>query len=44
MSLRIIEPERSDFDSWAFECPKCNDTEALVALLSCEIDVSIGPA
>jgi ssDNA-binding Zn-finger/Zn-ribbon topoisomerase 1 len=43
-SLRIIEPERPGFDSWAFECPKCNDTETLVALISCEIDVSIGPA
>jgi len=44
MALRIIEPERPGFDSRTFECPKCFDTETLVASISCEIDVSITPA
>jgi hypothetical protein len=42
MSLRIIEPERPGFDSWTFECPKCYDTETLVASISCGVDVSLG--
>jgi hypothetical protein len=44
MALRIIEPERPGFDSRTFECPKCFDTETLVASISCEIDASIGLA
>jgi DNA-directed RNA polymerase subunit M/transcription elongation factor TFIIS len=44
MSLRIIEPERSGFDSRTFECPKCYDTETFVASISDEINVSIAPA
>jgi len=42
MSLRIIEPARPGFDSWTFECPKCYDTETLVASISCGVDVSLG--
>jgi hypothetical protein len=41
MSLRIIEPERPGFDSQTFECPKCYDTETLVAPVSSAIEVSI---
>src|SRR5258707_1190519 len=44
MSLRIIEPERSGFDSQTFECPKCYDTETFGASISREINDSIGPA
>jgi hypothetical protein len=44
MSMRIIEPEGPGFDSRAFECPKCYDTEAFVASISHEINVSVGPA
>jgi hypothetical protein len=41
MSLRIIEPERAGFDSQTFECPKCYDTETLVAPISSAIEVAI---
>jgi len=44
MSLRIIGPEGPGFDSWTFECPKCCDSETLVASISAEVDVSIGLA
>jgi predicted RNA-binding Zn-ribbon protein involved in translation (DUF1610 family) len=44
MLLRIIEPERPGFDSRTFECPKCYDTETVVALISREIDISVGLA
>jgi predicted RNA-binding Zn-ribbon protein involved in translation (DUF1610 family) len=44
MLLRIIEPERPGFDSRTFECPKCYDTEIVVALISREIDISVGLA
>jgi hypothetical protein len=42
MSLRIIEPESPGFDSRTFECPKCYDAETVVALISHEIDISVG--
>jgi hypothetical protein len=44
MALRIIEPERPGFDSRTFECPKCYDSETVVASISCELDASIGMA
>ena len=44
MSLQIIEPERAGFDSQTFECPKCYGTETVVALISREIDISVGLA
>jgi len=41
MLLRIIEPERPGFDSRTFECPKCYDTETVVALISGNVPVAV---
>ena len=41
MSLRIIEPERPGFESQTFECPKCYDTNILVAPISSAADTPV---
>jgi ribosomal protein S27AE len=42
MFLRIIGSEGPGFDFRTFECPKCCDSETLVASICPEVDVSIG--
>jgi hypothetical protein len=37
MALRIIEPERTGFDSRTFECQKCFVTETLVVSIGGEV-------
>jgi hypothetical protein len=43
-SLRLIEPERPDFDAQTFEWPKCFVSETFVISISGEVEGSIAPS